>query len=156
MRLSRAGASFCTRHVLPSPLLIARRMCAPTPPVTPTLYERVSGFVRARPLRVAMTCTTLKTIAADLTVQTVIEQRREVDTRRTLTFGIFGCLWMGGAQYYIYAVWLERLIVPGSAAASALLRVLVDQFVYVPALFLPIFYTVDSLVKRDAHLHVIN
>ena len=114
-----------------------------------SLLARASEAVRERPLLSAMASMTAKAVIADVTVQKVIEQRETIDRRRTATFAAFGCLWMGGAQYYIYSRWMEAIVVPGSAAATAAAKVSFDQLVYVPGLFLPVFFVINSVLNRE-------
>ena len=61
---------------------------------------RVGAALRARPFLGACASATLKTSAADVMVQTLIEGRAvdELDRRRLAAFTIFGCSWMGAGQ----------------------------------------------------------
>ena len=54
------------------------------------LYTRGDAVATAHPVLFGMVCAGLKTVAADLTVQTVVEKKQlhEVDKRRTITFGL--------------------------------------------------------------------
>ena len=114
-----------------------------------SLLARASNAVRERPLLTAMSSMTAKAVIADTTVQKVIEQRETIDRRRTATFAAFGCLWMGGAQYFIYSRWMEAILVPGAAATTAAAKVSFDQLVYVPGLFLPVFFVLNSILNRE-------
>ena len=64
------------------------------------VLARVGSALRARPFLGACASATLKTSAADVMVQTLIEGRAvdELDRRRLVAFTIFGCSWMGAGQ----------------------------------------------------------
>ena len=115
------------------------------------VFARISSAVREWPLAVAMGCMTAKAVIVDVAVQCLVERREVIDRRRTATFAVFGCLWMGGAQYFIYSRWMEAIVIPSSAAATAAAKVCFDQLVYVPALFLPVFFVVNCSVRGEAH-----
>ena len=68
------------------------------------LYTRGDAVATAHPVLFGMVCAGLTTVAADLTVQTVVEKKQlhEVDKRRTITFGLFGVGYLGGIQYAVF------------------------------------------------------
>lgn len=152
-RLSMRGVAVRTRPVQPftCPASLRRSSSAgPHSPPTPVL-ARISNAVREWPLTVAMASMAAKAAVVDVAVQCFVERREVVDRRRTATFAIFGCLWMGGAQYFIYSRWMEAIVIPSSAAATAAAKVCFDQLVYVPALFLPVFFVVNQTMRGDPH-----
>ena len=146
-RLLMHGSAIRTRAVQP---LSCRSGSAITSLPSP-LLARISGTVREWPLTVAMGCMAAKAAVVDVSVQCVVERREAIDRRRTATFAIFGCLWMGGAQYFIYSRWMEAIVIPSSAAATAAAKVCFDQLVYVPGLFLPVFFVVNCSMRGEPH-----
>ena len=112
------------------------------------MFARIGSALRARPFLGACTSATVKTSAADVMVQTVIEGRGvdEVDRRRLAAFSIFGCLWMGAGQYVLYCRVFEALL-PARTVLHSAGKMALDQFCHVPLLFLPVFYSVDAWVR---------
>ena len=113
-----------------------------------SMLGRIGSALRARPFLGACTSATVKTSAADVMVQTVIEGRGvdEVDRRRLAAFSIFGCLWMGAGQYVLYCRVFEALL-PARTVLHSAGKMALDQFGHVPLLFLPVFYSVDAWVR---------
>ena len=81
--------------------LLRRPLCthAPPPPPPPSGYL---AFAKAFPFTNNVIIATLKTSAADLVAQTVIERKplTEVDWRRNAVFCLFGAVYLGGFQYW--------------------------------------------------------
>ena len=152
-RLSMRGVAVRTRPVQPftCPASLRRSSSAGPHSPPPPVLARISNAVREWPLTVAMASMAAKAAVVDVAVQCFVERREVVDRRRTATFAIFGCLWMGGAQYFIYSRWMEAIVIPSSAAATAAAKVCFDQLVYVPALFLPVFFVVNQTMRGDPH-----
>eukprot|EP00965_Chrysotila_dentata_P232279 6198869-Pleurochrysis_carterae.AAC.2 len=69
--------------------------------VPQAMLNMAAAWSRRRPILLACTSTTVKTVAADLLVQKMVERRETLDTKRTLAFAIFGCSWMGAGQYFV-------------------------------------------------------
>tara|TARA_B100000513_G_scaffold117719_1_gene51734 strand:- start:1336 stop:2157 length:822 start_codon:yes stop_codon:yes gene_type:complete len=113
--------------------------------VRPAL-QRLSQVVARRPWSAACASATIKTTLADLMVQSCIEKRAELDRKRTATFAIFGCCWMGAGQYFLQCRVIEALL-PGRSLMLTAGKVALDQFVHAPFLFFPFFYCVDAAVQ---------
>lgn len=58
----------------------------------------------AHPVTTGVVTTGLKTSAADLFAQKVVERREEMDWARHAVFCTFGFAYLGGFQYYLYNV----------------------------------------------------
>lgn len=106
----------------------------------------------------AVASATVKTTSADVLVQSIVEGRRlpsELDTRRTAVFALFGGLWMGMGQYWLYCRVFEVLI-PAKTVSGSLGKMALDQGVHVPCLYFPIFYTIDAWLQQadDVAEHV--
>lgn len=61
---------------------------------------------------------TIKTSASDLLVQTVVEQKEDIDWKRNAAFATFGCFYLGGVQYAIYVPIFGRMF-PNAASFAA-------------------------------------
>ena len=112
------------------------------------LARRFDASAAARPVAFACVTQTLKTTVTDVAVQLGVERRETLDVQRTVAFTAFGFAWMGAAQYYIYVRLFDALL-PAKTAVTAAAKVALDQFVYVPFVFFPAFYTVDAVVRRE-------
>ena len=102
-----------------------------------------------------------KTVAADLIVQTAMERREDIDWRRQAVFLSFGIFQVGFVQYQIYVSAFTRLF-PTAASFSAkplaqkfadgvgmrnlVKQVCLDQFVYHPLCYFPVFYTCKEII----------
>mmetsp|Transcript_10115 Transcript_10115/g.22754 ORF Transcript_10115/g.22754 Transcript_10115/m.22754 type:complete len:262 (+) Transcript_10115:76-861(+) len=114
------------------------------------------AFAKAYPFTNNVIIATLKTSAADLVAQTVIEKKslKEVDWQRNSVFCLFGACYLGGFQYFYQITVFKRLFpgmerftnqtvmekikdVPGIAALAAqtVLDVAMLDFVYLPTFY---------------------
>ena len=112
------------------------------------LARRFDSSAAARPVLFACVTQTLKTTITDVAVQLGIERRETLDVQRTVAFTAFGFAWMGAAQYYIYVRLFDALL-PAKTALTAAAKVGLDQFVYVPFVFFPAFYLIDSKIRGE-------
>ena len=108
-----------------------------------TFGRQISAALQRRPFMFACVSATVKTTTADLLVQTTVERREEIDVRRLAAFTIFGGLWMGAGQYMLYCKLFEALL-PAKTAAAGVGKMVLDQFVHVPFVWFPMFYTVGT------------
>mmetsp|Transcript_59519 Transcript_59519/g.126532 ORF Transcript_59519/g.126532 Transcript_59519/m.126532 type:complete len:411 (-) Transcript_59519:388-1620(-) len=116
------------------------------------------------PLAFGVGVSTFKTSASDLLVQTVVEQRKEIDWKRNAAFATFGCFYLGGVQYAIYVPLFGRIFPNAARFAAKPVRekvkdakgiaalcgqVFLDQFVHHPLLYFPVFYGTREMVMSD-------
>ena len=132
---------------------------------------RSAAFVLRRyPARSGIFLSCAKTSAADLVVQTTVEQRGAVDWRRNAAFAAFGAGYLGGVQYLLYCRAFPRLfpsaadfaakplslkLVDFRGQAQVLKQVAVDQLVHIPFVYYPAFYLLKACVmagKCDVEL----
>jgi len=131
------------------------------------MITRYLSAFRSRPLAFAVFISSTKTFAADLIVQTTIEdrtlvhdpekpQKRTIDWRRSAFFAAFGACYLGGVQYAIYTKlmpWLFRSNIKATCiwgrVSSVTGQVFFDQFLHVPLLFFPCFYVMKECVESD-------
>ena len=104
--------------------------------------------MREHPLKASIAVTTCKAGAADLIVQLVVEERREVDQRRLLTFFTLGATYQGCAQYWLFNCLFERWF-PGRAMLPTLQKVLAANLIADPVFFFPTFYTLNEFLARE-------
>ena len=110
------------------------------------MVSRLSDSLRRRPVAFAFASATTKTFTADVLVQATLEGKcrpEDLDWRRTAAFTIFGGGWMGLGQYGLYCQVFERML-PARTSTHALGKMALDQFLHVPFLYFPIFYTVGT------------
>lgn len=108
----------------------------------------INDAMQAHPFKTSVLVTTVKAGLADWLVQTVIEQRREVDTRRLATFVTFGCTYQGMFQYWMFNHWFERLF-PGRALVPTVKKILAVNAIGDPVFFFPCFYTLKEVLARE-------
>ena len=103
--------------------------------------------MRARPFTTSILVTTVKAGLADLLVQKVIEQRCEVDRRRLATFVIFGGVYQGCFQYWMFNHWFEAVF-PGRALWPTIKKIAAVNFIGDPVFFFPCFYLLKESLLR--------
>lgn len=63
-----------------------------------------NSAAKARPVVTGVITSGLKTCAADLFAQKLLEKKEDVDWKRNAVYGIFGFAYLGGFQYWLYNV----------------------------------------------------
>lgn len=108
-------------------------------------------IAKAKPLMTAFVTSGLKTSAADMFAQKVIERREEVDWKRHFIFVTFGFCYLGGFQYYLYNVKFTQLCAPLTASfghkAVSPLKTFLDQGIHHPFIYFPTFYTMKTAIE---------
>ncbi|GFR46773.1 hypothetical protein Agub_g8401 [Astrephomene gubernaculifera] len=103
------------------------------------------------PMTTGVVTTVLKTSAADLFAQKVVERREDVDWRRHSMFLMFGFGYLGCWQYYLYNNLFVRWCKPITAlvghAGAAPVKTFIDQCIHHPVLYFPVFYCLKGLVE---------
>lgn len=107
-----------------------------------------NAVMRANPIKTSVIVTTIKAGLADYVVQTAVEQRHEVDTRRLTTFVVFGCAYQGCFQYWLFNIAFERLF-PGRGLLPTVKKIMVVNAVGDPVFFFPCFYTLQEALQRN-------
>lgn len=95
------------------------------------------------PFSSGLIITTLKTSAADLIIQKVVEKKETVDIKRNNLFSVFGFTYLGGWQYYLYNNLLEKNV------KSPFTKVFIDQCIHHPFGYFPAFYMLKTLVYNQ-------
>jgi len=120
-----------------------------------------------RPVIFGLGFSMVKTGFADWLVQTQIEKREKIDWSRNMTFSLFGLVYLGGWQYYLYCKIFPKLFPGASRFATMSIRqklqdktgqmnaigqILMDQFVHHPWMYFPCFYMLKQMMNgNDAH-----
>ncbi|EFJ42322.1 hypothetical protein VOLCADRAFT_107297 [Volvox carteri f. nagariensis] len=103
------------------------------------------------PMYTGVVTTVIKTSAADLFAQKIVERREEVDWRRHGMFVLFGFGYLGCWQYYLYNDLFVRWCKPITALVghrgSAPVKTFIDQCIHHPVLYFPSFYTLKGMVE---------
>lgn len=126
------------------------------------IWSPINKLAERFPLGFSVAYGGAKTVAADALVQKYMEDRAELDTRRQAIFLLFGCFQVGFVQYQIYVNGFTRLF-PTAAQFSAksladkakdavglrnlAAQVGLDQLVYHPLCYFPVFYTCKELIE---------
>jgi hypothetical protein len=139
------------------------------------MFAQLSAAAQAQPALAAALTMGTRYFAGDLFTQTVVERRERIDRGRLLTFGSFGFLMGGGpvrgararrprlwgsslttrgrrpAQvYYFFGRFFDRVIAPrcgGSKPAQVAAFIVCDMGVFMPFIYMPIFYTTRECVQ---------
>ena len=115
------------------------------------------------PMTFAILFAGVKCLIADEFVQRVLEGKTEIDRRRSLLFMGFGFFQVGWVQYLLYSRAYPFLFPMRAAMAMPLAQrlrdfhgmrqlatmVAIDQLVYHPACYFPVFYTFQEILHLD-------
>mmetsp|Transcript_8372 Transcript_8372/g.20845 ORF Transcript_8372/g.20845 Transcript_8372/m.20845 type:complete len:245 (-) Transcript_8372:771-1505(-) len=109
---------------------------------------------KKNPATVGIMTTLIKTSAADVFAQKIVEKREEIDWRRNAVFGAFGFAYLGVWQYYLYTNVFTRITpaiqaVVGPRGVGAALT-FIDQCIHHPVLYFPCFYLLRGGMAGEA------
>lgn len=106
---------------------------------------------KAHPFTTGIVTTGLKTSAADLFAQKVIEGRKEIDWTRHAVFCTFGFAYLGAFQYWLYNVQFTKWCLPITKKfghkATAPVKVFIDQGLHHPFIYFPTFFSMKAVVS---------
>jgi len=111
-----------------------------------------NAFAARYPLAVSLSVSGAKAASADLLVQTAVERTDRIDWVRTGVFGIFGCGYQGGFQYFFINRGFE-LVWPGVGMRNVLKKIAAANLISDPVFFFPTFYTLKEALNTQ-HLGV--
>lgn len=110
-----------------------------------------NNTAKAHPLATGIWTSGLKTSAADLFAQKVIEGKKEIDWTRHAVFCTFGFVYLGGFQYWLYNVkfsqWCGPITQKFGHKATAPVKVFLDQAIHHPFMYFPTFYAIKAKVS---------
>ena len=113
--------------------------------------SRINRFMMRYPKQTSVAFTGIKTVAADLVVQTCVDGnsifKGTMDWNRTAVFGTFGLFYMGAFQYWLFNIAFFKLF-PGVTLKQSLKKVCADQFVKGPFCYWPSFYFIRTLINE--------
>jgi len=95
--------------------------------------------------------TILKTSAADLFAQKVVEKKEDTDWRRNALFTFWGFAYLGCFQYYLYNTVFVRMCAPLTSVVghygSAPVKTFIDQCLHHPFVYFPAFYLLKGVAE---------
>lgn len=105
----------------------------------------------AHPMTVGVVTTGVKTSAADVFAQKVVEGREDFDWTRHAAFCAFGFGYLGGFQYWLYNVkfaqWCGPLTRTFGHRATAPIKTFIDQAIHHPLIYFPSFFAIKAAVS---------
>lgn len=157
MRPSRISLAAYQRKIsiAPAPLTISSLLWP---------YRAITIIGRKHPFAFGAVVALAKTGVADLIVQKYVDRCDKIDKRRFTLFCLWGFLWLGGVQYFIYvklySLWFPNVrafarksirakIADTQGQLTVVKQVLFDALVHLPWFYLPAFYTLKSLLESD-------
>jgi predicted amino acid-binding ACT domain protein len=126
--------------------------------------SRVMSIPKKHPFAFGVGFALVKTSAIDLLVQKVVERKEQIDWKRNATFSSFGLFCLGGIQYGLYVKVFGRIFPKAAAFAAKPLKAklkdvrgmanvgaqtFLDQCMYHPFVYFPIFYCTKEAVMAD-------
>lgn len=119
----------------------------------PALYvgRQYNEVAQRYPFGTGVVTTVVKTSAADLFAQKVLEKREDVDWKRHGVFITFGLVYLGGFQYYLYnhlfVRWCAGMTAVLGHKGSAPIKTFIDQAIHHPFCYFPVFYGMKGYVE---------
>lgn len=132
------------------------------------IQEEIETFPQRKPREFNVMLATFKTFLADSIVQFLEKPSRgtswSFDFRRSAAFVVFGCLYIGLAQWFLYvtvltSIFPDALVFANSDWATKLTdtegqldmlgQVLVDNFVFNIFIYFPAFYLIKGFLQGD-------
>jgi hypothetical protein len=118
------------------------------------MFNRIITILKQRPLLVSVIGNTTKTAAADIITQSVIEQKDELDYKRLGLFTTFGCIYLGGWQYFLFnkafVSWERRMItMQYNKIASSAVLTFIDLGIHTPFFYFPAFYVLKGYIENQ-------
>jgi hypothetical protein len=119
------------------------------------MFNRINTILKQRPLLVSLIGNTAKTAVADIITQSVIEHKDELDYKRLGLFTTFGCVYLGGWQYFLFnkafVSWEKQMIMRQfNKATSSTVLTFLDLGIHTPFLYFPAFYALKGYVDNQA------
>lgn len=125
----------------------------------PNAVSTIDSFFKSSPYTAAFITCGIKASAADFLAQkreivkkTSQEEKnnstveKKIEIQRNLAFILYGGLYQGIAQYYIYNILFPSWFGAGNDMSSVAIKVAFDMFVISPLLCLPIAYLTKSVI----------
>lgn len=107
---------------------------------------------KSHPLATAILTSGIKTSAADIFAQKVVEGRDGFDYKRHALFCCFGFGYLGCVQYWLYNIKFVQWCAPITARVGhkgvAPVKVFLDQAIHHPFVYFPVFYSMKAGVER--------
>lgn len=109
--------------------------------------------MKRHPLMVSLLSNTCKTVIADIVAQKILERKETIDRRRTLLFGTFGFVYLGGWQHILFnklftrAEFLMHSVNIPRIYQSCMLTFL-DMGLHTPFMYYPAFYSIKCIAEQ--------
>ena len=104
---------------------------------------------KRRPYSLAFGMLSGKAVLCDAFSQAVLEGH-ELDKPRMLSAGLFGGLWQGCGQYFVYNVAFTSLIGGGTCTKTVLKKLAADCFIHTPFMWLPVNLSMYEMIKNGS------
>jgi len=111
------------------------------------LLGKLNGFTARHAFATATFIGLTKTVGCDFLVQKYLDNKIEIDWKRTQVFFLFGSLYVGGFQYVLFSKFIPRIWPMNGSLRNILSASAFDNFVHIPFLYLPLFYTIREAVN---------
>jgi len=124
----------------------------------------VLTFAKKHPVIFGVSTATVKTLGMDIFVQTQIEGCDKLDWKRVGTFGLFGMIFNGAWQYFLFVKMMPR-VVPNAFVFAAkpikeklvdvkgikglVLQNFVENGINNPVIYFPTFYIIQSFLAGE-------
>jgi len=127
-------------------------------------YHLITAIGSRHPFAFGVAVACAKTAVADLFVQNYVEKIDKINKRRCLLFALWGFIWLGGVQYFLfvkcYSRWFPRVeefarksigekLADTNGQLNVVKQVLFDALVHMPWFYLPAFYTLKSILETE-------
>ena len=112
---------------------------------------KVNDFAKRRPLIFGSGISLLKTIGADLAVQTYLENKKinEIDWKRTASIGAFGFFYLGMYQHCLYSKVFPRVFGKmKNKRVAGFAQMATDTLIHAPLVYFPVYYLYRNTINE--------
>ena len=119
-----------------------------------SIFKTTNEKIKKHPILFASFFACIKNSVADYTIQKAQQienktQHTQINIKRNIIFALFGLIHVGAGQYIILNKIIPRIIpslnkIP-TPTHSTLKAIILDQFIHVPLIYFPLFYTFKEI-----------
>lgn len=107
-------------------------------------FSTIDAFYKNQPYAAAFATCAIKASSSDAIAQRAVERIDKFGWRRNISFIVYGGLYQGMAQYFIFNQLYPKIFGDGTDVITVAEKVLFDQLVLTPFLCLPVAYLVKA------------
>ena len=145
--LRDGGVFLASRTWLPLNFITTKILISFAARQVQAMLSRYITFYNQNPYLASFFTCLFKGGVADSVAQIKVEQRGQLDARRTALFALWSATYCGCAQHFIFNILFRRVFGAGTGFRVALSKASADSFVATPLLGIPIYYACKPMIE---------